>query len=70
MQLDLLAYQPGQPISEAKVIVSAVEQIEFRGEEQLDHEIVIKVTLEEAVAILYAEANGFLLLPLVRSGGE
>lgn len=64
--LDLIAYLPGQPIEEAGVIVSAIEILEARGNADSPDILVLAVSLEDATALLYARANGFSLLVLLR----
>ncbi len=63
-RIDLLAYQPGQPASEAGLIVQGVEVLQTESEH-----LTLAVTLEEASAIVYGRANGFVLLPLLRPAG-
>jgi Flp pilus assembly protein CpaB len=65
-RLDLLAYQAGQPVEEAGVIVSAVQVLEFAGTAEEAESLTLAVTLEEAITILYSRSNGFTLLPLLR----
>jgi Flp pilus assembly protein CpaB len=69
-RLDLLAYQAGSPISDAAVIVSAVEILEVLGEPAGSSGLTLAVTLEQASAVLYARSNGFAILPLLRPQGE
>jgi len=68
-RIDLIAYLTGQPVGEAGVIVGAVEVLEFKGSSENPDRITLAVTLEEAIAILYARANGFNLLALLRPEG-
>jgi Flp pilus assembly protein CpaB len=68
-RIELLAYQAGQPIEEAAVIVSAVEVLAAGGRAESLESLTLAVTLEEATTILYARANGFALLPLLRPEG-
>jgi Flp pilus assembly protein CpaB len=63
-RIDLLAYQPGQPVSEAALIVQGVEVLQFEAEH-----LTLAVNLEEASGIVYGRANGFVLLPLLRAAG-
>jgi Flp pilus assembly protein CpaB len=67
--LDLVAYQAGQPVEEAGVIVTAVQVLEFSGAAADADTLTLAVSLEEAVAILYARSNGFELLALLRPEG-
>jgi Flp pilus assembly protein CpaB len=68
-RMDLLAYQAGQPIEQAGMIVSAVEVLKYGGSASSADPLTIAVTMEEAVAILYARMNGFSMLALLRPGG-
>ncbi len=68
-RLDLVAYQAGQPVEEAGVIVTAVQVLEFSGATADADTLTLAVSLEEAVAILYARSNGFALLALLRPEG-
>ncbi|NIM93002.1 MAG: hypothetical protein GTO18_04735 [Anaerolineales bacterium] len=68
-RIDLVAYQAGDPIGEAGVIVTAVEIINFAGSPDSSGNLTLAVTLDEAVAVLYAHVNGFHLLPLLRPQG-
>ena len=65
-RLDLMAYLPGQPIEEAGVIVSAVEILDVRGELANPDQLILAISIEDATAVLYARANGFSLLALLR----
>ena len=67
--LDLLAYLAGQPVEEAGVIVSTVEIMGFDGTSDHPDQLTLAVSIEEAVAILYARANGFSLLFLLQPEG-
>ncbi len=67
--LDLLAYLAGQQVEEAGVIVSSVEILGFSGTSDHPDQLTLAVSIEEAVAILYARANGFSLLILLRPEG-
>lgn len=64
-RIDVLAYQPGQPVSEAGLIVQGVEVLQTESEH-----LTLAVNLEEASAIVYGRANGFVLLPLLRPAGS
>jgi Flp pilus assembly protein CpaB len=66
---DLLAYQQGRPSDEAGVIVSDVAMLEGDGELAQFNQLTLIVTLDQAKAILYARANGFSLLLLLRPKG-
>jgi Flp pilus assembly protein CpaB len=68
-RIDLLAYQAGQPVNQAAVIVSALEVLAVAGKATEAEALTLAVGLEEAAAIMYARANGFLLLPLLRPSG-
>ncbi len=68
-RLDLLAYQPGAPLSEAVVIVSAVEVLETPNDPSAAGGLALAVSLEQASAVVYARGNGFLILPLLRPQG-
>ena len=68
-RLDLVAYQAGKPVEEAGVIVTAVQVLEFAGAAADADTLTLAVSLEEAVAILYARSNGFALLALLRPEG-
>jgi len=68
-RVDLLAYQPGQPADQAAVIVSAIEVLGITGAAADAEALTLAVELEEAAAVTYARANGFLLLPLLRPAG-
>jgi pilus assembly protein CpaB len=63
---DLMAYQPGRPADEVGVIVSRVRLL--NGTES-GAQIILVLTLEEAKTILYARANGFTLVLLLRPEG-
>ncbi len=67
--MDLLAYLAGQPVEEVGVIVSSVEILGFSGTSDQPDQLTLAVSIEEAVAILYARANGFSLLILLRPEG-
>jgi Flp pilus assembly protein CpaB len=68
-RLDLLAYQPGAPLAEAAVIVSAVEVLETPSDPSAVGGLALAVTLDQASAVAYARGNGFLILPLLRPQG-
>jgi Flp pilus assembly protein CpaB len=68
-RLDLLAYQPGAPLAEVAVIVSAVEVLETPGDPSAVGGLALAVTLDQASAVAYAHGNGFLILPLLRPQG-
>jgi Flp pilus assembly protein CpaB len=65
-RLDLVAYQSGEPIMKAGLIVEDVEIIGQAGGEVPPSQVVLSVNREEVIAIMYARANGFNLLALVR----
>jgi hypothetical protein len=68
-RLDLLAYQPGAPLAEAGVIVSAVEVLEMPSDPSDVGGLALAVTLDQVSAVVYARGNGFLILPLLRPQG-
>lgn len=68
-RLDLLGYQKGGSQSSAGLVVSAVEVLVVHGEKTNPDHLTLAVTLDEAVAIVYARANGLSLLALLRPGG-
>jgi Flp pilus assembly protein CpaB len=68
-RVDLLAYQAGQPADQAAVIVSAIEVLAVAGTAADAEALTLAVELEEAAAVTYSRANGFLLLPLLRPAG-
>ena len=68
-RLDLLAYQPGAPLPEAAVIVSAVEVLDLPDDPNAVSGLALAVTLDQASAVVYARGNGFLILPLLRPQG-
>lgn len=68
-RIDLLAYQAGQPAASVELTVSGVELLSASGPEGVAP-LLVAVTLEEARAILYARANAFSLLALLRSRGS
>lgn len=68
-RIDLIAYLSGQPVKEAGVIVGAVQVLEFKGSSENPDRLTLVVTIEEAIAILYARSNGFNLLALLRPEG-
>ncbi len=65
-RLDLMAYQAGQPVEEVGVIVSNVEVLEFVGAPSSPEQLTLAVDLDQATAVLYARANGFSLLALLK----
>jgi len=67
--VDLLAYLAGQPVEEAGLIVSSVEILGFDGASDHPDQLTLAVSIEEAIAILYARANGFSLLILLQPEG-
>jgi len=68
-RVDLLAYQPSQPADQVAVIVSAIEVLGVTGTAVDAEALTLAVEIEEAAAVTYARANGFLLLPLLRPAG-
>jgi Flp pilus assembly protein CpaB len=68
-QIELLAYQEGEPQASAGVVVSGVEVLAIAGSDVAAERVTLAVTLQEATAILYARANGFSLLALLRPMG-
>lgn len=69
-RVDWLAYQAGQPADQAAVIVAGVEVLSVAGTAADAEALTLAVKLEEAAALTYARANGFLLLPLLRPAGS
>lgn len=69
-RVDLVAYATGDPQSEAGVVVTAVEIIDFSGGSGSPNSLTIAVTLDEAITILYTHVNGFNILPLLRPEGS
>lgn len=63
-RLDLLAYQGGQASEEAGLIVESVEVVGLPAGAGSD--VTLAVNLEQAVSILYARANGFQVVGLLR----
>ena len=68
-RVDLLAYQAGQPVDQAALIVAGLEVLAVGGEAAEAQALTLAVKVEEAAAITYARANGFLILPLLRPAG-
>lgn len=68
-RLDLVAYQAGQPVEQAGTIVSSIEVLDFSASGDKPQELTVAVSLEEAIAVLYARSNGFNLLVLLRPEG-
>ncbi len=67
--VDLMAYLAGQPREELGLVVSAVECIGFTpGSERAEY-LTLAVTEDEAQSILFARANGYSLLLLLRPAG-
>lgn len=67
-RLDLLAYAVSQPAETAGVVVEAVEILAAPSGGG-GNQVTLAVTLQEAIAVVYARANGFQLLPLLRPRG-
>lgn len=67
-RLDLVAYSSGDPVEEAGVVVSGVEVLRAPSGESAG-QLLLAVTLEEAISILYSRSNGFDLLALLRPWG-
>ncbi len=67
-RLDIVAYQSGDPVEDAGVIVSEIEILSLPGEEG-EGRLILAVTMEEAISILYSRSNGFQLLALLRPQG-
>jgi Flp pilus assembly protein CpaB len=65
-RLDLMAYQSGQPVEEVGIIVSNVEVLEFVGTASTIERLTLALDLDQATAVLYARANGFSLLALLK----
>ena len=68
-RLELLAYLAGQSREELGLVVSAVECIAFGPGSGHPEYLTLAVTQEEAQAILFARANGYSLLILLRPAG-
>lgn len=66
-RLDLMAYQAGQPVDEVGIIVTNVEVLEFVGTASSPERLTLAVDLDQAAAVLYARANGFSLLALLKA---
>lgn len=69
-RVDWLAYQAGQPADQAVVIAAGIEVLSVAGTAADAEELTLAVKIEEAAALTYARANGFLLLPLLRPAGS
>jgi pilus assembly protein CpaB len=69
-RIDLLSYRPGDPLEEAGLIVTAVEVLAFVESGGVPDRLTLAVDLDQAITILYARANGFSLLPLLRPEGQ
>ncbi|MDX1600364.1 MAG: Flp pilus assembly protein CpaB [Anaerolineales bacterium] len=67
-RLDLVAYSTGDPVEEAGVIVSGVEVLRAPSDEAAG-QLLLAVTMEEAISILYSRSNGFEILALLRPWG-
>lgn len=67
-RIDLVAYQTGRAVEEAGVIVSAVELLDEPTDEA-GGRLLLAVTMDEAVSILYSRSNGYQLLALLRPRG-
>ena len=65
-RLDLMAYQAGQPVEEVGIIASNVEVLEFEGPASSPERLMLALDLDQATAVLYARANGFSLLALLK----
>ncbi len=68
-RIDLVAYQTGQPRAQAGVIVSAVEVLGIQGDAGNPDRLTLAVSMDEAVAIVVARANGLNLMALLRPAG-
>ncbi len=69
-RVDLVAYLTGDPLTDAGVIISAVEIIDFSGSSGSPDQLTVAVTLDEAITILYTHVNKFNILPLLRPEGS
>ncbi len=69
-RVDLVPYATGDPLTDAGVVVSAVEIIDFAGSASSPDHLTLAVTLEEAITILYSHVNEFNLMPLLRPEGS
>lgn len=68
-RLEIMAYQAGQPADQVGVIVTAVEVLAMSGSPANPDRLTLAVDLDQARTILYARANGFSLLGLLRPAG-
>lgn len=68
-RLDVIAYQEGHTVESANMIVSEIELLS-ESDPEGDGSLLIGVSLQEAQVILYAWANGFHLLGLLRPRGS
>jgi Flp pilus assembly protein CpaB len=69
-RLEIMAYQAGQPEDQVGVIVTAVEVLRIEGPPDNPDRLALAVDLDQARTILYARANGFSLLGLLRPAGS
>jgi Flp pilus assembly protein CpaB len=69
-RLEVMAYQAGQPQDQVGVIVTAVEVLGISGPPGDPDRLTLAVDLDQASRILYARANGFSLLGLLRPAGS
>jgi Flp pilus assembly protein CpaB len=69
-RVDLVAYATGDPRTEAGVVVSAVEIIDFSGSSSSPESLTLAVDLDQAITILFTHVNGFNILPLLRPEGS
>jgi Flp pilus assembly protein CpaB len=69
-RLEIMAYQAGQPEDQVGVIVTAVEVLAISGAPQNPDRLTLAVDLDQARTLLYARANGFSLLGLLRPAGS
>jgi Flp pilus assembly protein CpaB len=63
-RIDVIAYQAGQPADQAAIVLQSIEILVPPTENE--NLAVLAVTDGEAIALLYARANGFSLLALLR----
>jgi Flp pilus assembly protein CpaB len=68
-RLDLMACQPGKGLETVGVIVSAVEVLSHDGASEHPDRLTLIVDLDQARALLYARANGYVILALLRPSG-
>jgi Flp pilus assembly protein CpaB len=68
-RLDLLGYPSGASTSDAGLVVSDVEVLGVHGDQSSPDRLILAVTMDEALAVVYARSNGLNMLGLLRPGG-